>query len=229
MLSIMDFTTDGPYEETKRKQSKFENYIYLQIDDKILKLCITVDDKLLKKHMETLVSNLDEVMFDIVSEEEMKNCCFPIKMEYVGKFRLQERRKTKNYKIPAVDIDECSLIYVLNSMYDNNGLTKEDLYNLCYEKENNKENSCKRNIVEDVIYNLLITVVEEYDYDKLKDSVEYVSYVTNQENLWQKINLKNLKNVLSESQKNIETFRNLDLYNPNEYIYPIKKQKKLRK
>lgn len=229
ILPVMDFTTDGIYSETKHKNTRFENYVYLKIDDKVLKLGVSIDDKILKSYMEFLVSTLDEFMFDIVSEEEMKNCCFPMDMEYVGKFRLRERRKTKNYKIPSVDMPECSLIYVLNSIYDNNGLTKEDLYNLRYEKEASEKENEKKCIIDDIISKLNIVVLEEYDYDKLAESVKYVSYVTMQENLWNKINLQKLKSILLEAEGNIECFKILNLYDTDEFIYPIKKQKRLKK
>lgn len=226
ILPIMDFTIDGPYEGTKSKKSKSENYVYLKIDNKILKLAINTDDNILKFYMKRLIMNLDEFMFNIVCETEMKNCCFPFDMEYVGKFKLPGKTfKTKNYRIPEVDTEECSLIYVLNSIYNKQGLINEDLYNLRAEKEMCEENSAKKIVVEDIISKLDIVVVEEYDYNKLAESVEYVSYITNKENLWNKINLQKLKSILLEAQGNIEVFQKLNLYNKNEFVYTTKNQK----
>lgn len=225
ILPMMEFVTDGEYEETKQQKCKFENYIYLKINDKIFKLGITVDYYALKIYIKRLTENLENYMFTLVDEEEMKNCCFPIQMEYVGKFKLNKKRKSHNYRIPNVNLSACGLIYVLNAMYNKDSLDKEDLYNLEYEKSICDNDALKIYIINDVISKLNIVVMEEYDYNKLAESVEYISDVTNKEKLWNKINLKQLKTILLEAEENIERFKALNLYDLNEFVYPNKKQK----
>lgn len=213
---IMEYMYEGG--EPEFNHSKFyENYIYLLKDNKILKLGITIDKKIIEQNFSRLIRYIDEKNFIIVDEEEMENYCFPIDMEYVGKYKLNKRKKTNNYKIPNKSTADCDLIYQLNELYNKHDLDSSDLYFFNNERKYCKEESTEMfasvwvSVIENIVSNLKIEIVEEYDYEKLFSSIDFIENIAHKERILSRINLKHLKIILKEAEMNEETFNDLKI------------------
>ena len=217
LIPIMDFMTDGPANIQKKSKARYENFVYLLKDDKILKLAITIDKKVIKENIINLMSYLSDDKFEIVDEETMNRFNFPICMEFVGKYKLNKKRKTNNYKIPDEQFFENDLFYYLNSMYSKVSLESIDLFNLYVEKDycisepNEQLAILWLNVIEDIISNLNIEIIDEYEYIKLSESLDYIEKIRNKEGLWSTINLKKIKNILCDAKENANVFTGLNL------------------
>lgn len=218
-MFFMDIGREVDFKEPKDK------YIYLLKEDKILKLVVRVDLQIIKRNFIRLLKNLDEKSFITVDKKNFEQNKFPDDMFdlfYVGKYRLNKLRKTENYKIPNFNYIDYDLIYILNSIYNKPSLECDDLWGLNNEREYHSEFLDKKFskvsmcVIEDIVSNLNINIVEEYDYNKLLESLEYVEHVRNKEKLFNTVNLKNLKNILYDAQGNKDVFEELNISVPYE-------------
>lgn len=216
ILPIMDFMIEGPI-PTKKSPARYENYIYLLEEDKILKLAITIDKEVIKCNMLKLKNYLSVDKFEIVDEEAMNNFKFPIEMDFVGKYKLNKKRKTNNYKIPKEQCFENDLFYYLNSMYSKVSLTSTDLSILYIEKDycisepKEKLSIVWLSAIEDIVSNLNIEIIDEYEYTKLSESLDYIEKIRNKEGLWSTINLTKIKSILGDAKGNTNIFLALNL------------------
>lgn len=227
LIPLMEFESGG-YESTYRKKQKQNDksnkYIYLLNDDKILKLLVYVNPALVRKLFEKLIDNMDEKQFKIVDRKTMYKLNLLMLMPYVGKYKLENRViKTENFKVPFAMDDNCSFLYLLNSIYDNISLTREDIIDLyhykvkyidkfCFTSLKNlpdKQTRICAEIIKELLANLNIQIIEEYDKNKLSQSLEYIDFITTMENLNIKETLIKLKEILTEAEVNKTFFDSL--------------------
>jgi len=226
-LSTLNLETVNEF--NKIMEPKF-NYVYLQKEDKILKLLITINPEIIKYNLTKIGANLNPENYIITNEEFVKELNFKYKPCYVGNFKIfGNKHKTNNYNIPNPEDSKCILYYVLNNIANKESVDYLDLQKLTLQKirysQVNEENSkmCL-NIIEEIKSNLDIEIVNEYDYNKLCESIDYIENILLEERLNSKINLKNIKDILLQSNDNIEIFDYLNINISNKNKKVIKKE-----
>lgn len=227
LIPFMEIESGGyksTYRKKQKQNDKSNKYIYLLNDDKILKLLVYVNPVLVRKLFEKLIDNMDEKQFKIVDRKTMYKLNLLMPMPYVGKYKLENRViKTENFKVPFGTDDNCSFLYLLNSIYDNISLTREDIIDLnhyktkyihkfCFTSLKNlqdKQTKICAEIIQELLANIEIYVLEEYDKNKLSQSLEYIDFITTMENLNIKETLIKLKEILTEAEANKTLFDSL--------------------
>ena len=140
---------------------------------------------------EKLIDNMDENQFKIVDRKTMYRFNLLMPMPYVVKYKLENRViKIENFKVLFGTDDNCSFLYLLNSIYDNIGITRKDIIALyrykvkyidkfCFTSLKNlldKQTKICADIIQELLSNLNIQIIEEYDKNKLSQSLEYIVY-----------------------------------------------------
>jgi len=239
VLPIMDIEHYGDCNDRKIEKE----YIYVLKNNKILKLYITIDEQILKDNFIEIYNALVEEAFDyfeIIDENELKKLNFPISMPYAGKIKVSKFRKQDSYKIPS-DNPDTTLLYLINDIYNLNpgkirNLNEEYLYGLHYEYfcNSDRESSSSEvlintagKVISSIISNLDIKLIESYDYEQFASSLNYIELVRNKERLWSKINLSNLKSILTRAEKNSDVFDALGI-EISESKIELKSKKKIK-
>lgn len=195
-----------------------EKYIYVEKDNKILKTEVSIDKDLLKEAIE------QEYYLELDEKEEIKLS------DFIGNDRLLKKVKmpllTEHNKLILPKYSTInSLFYSLSDLYsevDNRNRCKLDektLKDLIYKKDNTEKKEIEEVIV-NIIKNLNIDVVKEYDKEEFEKSFHFMEMIRDEEYLWNKLNLLKLKVILSSSKSNKKTF---------EEILAIKEAKILKK
>ncbi|MBR1385952.1 MAG: hypothetical protein IJ568_03885 [Bacilli bacterium] len=195
-----------------------EKYIYVEKDGKILKTEVSINKDLLKEAIE------QEYYLELDEKQEMKLS------DFIGNDKLLKKVKipllTEHNKLILPKYNSFnSVFYSLSDLYsevDKSNRCKLDekvLNNLLYQKESSEKKETEELITE-IIKNLKIDVVKEYDKEEFEKSFHFMEMIRDDEYLFNKLNLLKLKVILTSSQNNKKTF---------EKIQEIKESKTLKK
>lgn len=193
-----------------------ENYVYLLKNNKILKLLVTIDPQIIKENLIKVYQTIPKFQFGLVSESTVKKLNLPIQMTYIGKVKLNGKEETRCYNIPDKGFSECDLFYLLNKIYNQSSLTSNDIYRLNLEREyysfkNLKVAQTWVSVVEDIISKLNIEILDQYDYNKLSNSLEYLEQIEHKEKLYESVELNEFKNILLAAEGNNDVFEDLGI------------------
>lgn len=193
------------------------NYIYLEKDNKILKLKIEVDEFSIKEGFLNLERELKSSDFRYVLKETLDDIKFPISsLHFLDP--SPHFSKFMPFKIPDSFSEKCKLIYILTDIYNEKTLTSNSIYTLYNEHEYllhlNDINSFTQisiQTIENIVNNLNIEIIDEYSYDKLSEILDYLENVSISENIDTIINLEELKEIIFSSSSNKIVFENLGI------------------
>jgi len=202
-----------------------KNYVYLLENDKILKLLVTIDLQIIKESFIKVYNSIQKNYFIEVNESIVNKLNFPIEME---SFKINDR---KFYSIPNKEFIETDLLYLLNKIYNEKSLSSEDLFKLNLEREYNSTNNLKVakmwvRIVEEVISKLNIEIIDKYSFSKFSNSLEYLENIEHKENLYNRVELNEFKNLLLTAEGNKDIFEDLGI---NVQTSKKKQKKKVNK
>lgn len=212
-----DIMSEEAIKQYKNLMERKLNYVYLNKEDKILKLLITIDPEIIKYNITKIRANLFPENYIIVNEEFVKKMNFKYMPSYIGNFKIfGNKHKTENYNIPNPEDPNSHLHYILNDIANKQSIDYLDLQKLTLQKircseKNDETSKIWFNIIEEIKSNLDIKVVDEYNYNKLSEALDCIEDILIKERLNSKINLNEIKDILFQSNDNIDIFNYLNI------------------
>lgn len=186
-----------------------KNYTYIMVDNKIIKLDITVDEKTIKELFDILYKNsatYQTTGFYLANEKKTKSLNFPTELINKG----------NRYVVPSELEMENDILFILTDIYnsteeENKIVTASDIQNLADEQFSYtflcKETVCeprdlidmKRNLVTELVNNFDIKVEDVYSVDSLYNKVQ------------SKQGYKTLKKLIKQANKTTGDFMQLGI------------------